>query len=118
TISKPLYDYVSNDGVYQWFLSYRLPKPVAGYIKPVQAAAAVAAPNRTYPTIKDYFDALNRKYGSGTVKYRYCWWERPGAMLAIYPAAGLVLIGGVWPTVLGLLIGAGLGPKRKKDDDY
>jgi hypothetical protein len=51
------------------------------------------------------------------VAYRYCWWEERGFTAAIYPLAGVVLIGGVWPTLLNFLVGIGLGSKKKAAAD-
>jgi hypothetical protein len=96
------FDYIAGDWV-----PYGRFKPVAGYVKSKPAS---------YPSIKDYFDALNRKFGASSVKYRYIWWEERWAIMTMYPLAGLLLIGGVWPTVLGLMVGAGLGKKAKTDD--
>lgn len=86
---------------------YRLPPTTKGYERPAVTS---------YPSITDYFDELNRKYGAGTVKYRYAWWESGLAVMTMYPLGGLLLIGGVWPTVLGLMVGAGFGSKRKKEE--
>ena len=94
-------DYIADNWV-----PYGRFKPIAGYIKPA------ATP---YPSIINYLDELNRKYGSGSVKYRYAWWEGRAAIMTIYPLGGLVLIGGVWPILLGLMIGAGFGGKVKKE---
>jgi hypothetical protein len=111
--AHPRDDYVANDVVrVNSFFDpgyYQLPKPVPGYVKPHQ---------NSYPSITDYLDELNRKYGKGTVSYRYAWWEARWAVMTIYPLAGLLVIGGVWPTVLQLLYGAGLGGKSKKEEEY
>jgi hypothetical protein len=87
--------------------TYVFPKPVAGYVKP--------AAGQSYATINAYFDELNRKYGAGTVTYRYNWWESPLAIITLYPLAGLVVIGGIWPSMIGLLYGMGLGGRRKEN---
>ena len=40
-------------------------------------------------------------------------------MVAIWGGGAVLLIGGVWPTLLSVMIGAGLGrPKSEKKDDY
>ena len=31
----------------------------------------------------------------------------------LYPAVAVIAIGGIWPTIVGLLVGAGLGRKRQ-----
>jgi hypothetical protein len=52
------------------------------------------------------------------VKYRYAWWAAPRHRMLTYSAAGLVLIGGIWPTLLKLLTGAGFGRAREPEPDY
>ena len=34
----------------------------------------------------------------------------------LYPLAAVIAIGGIWPTIVGLLVGAGLGKKREKPE--
>jgi hypothetical protein len=98
---EAVYDLVQND----WSnVMPGGPKPLKGYTKPG---------SRSYATILDYFKEINRKYGGGTVAYRYCWWEETRFTAAIYPLAGIVLIGGFWPTLLNFLVGIGLGRKKK-----
>ena len=103
-IPDPRFDYVAHLSFYNLKL-----KPTAGY---------ASATGREYPNILAYLDELNRKYGAGTVKYRYAWWESKAAVITLYPLAGMVVIGGIWPTVLGLLIGAGFGHKKGKGDEF
>jgi hypothetical protein len=42
--------------------------------------------------------------------YRYAWAEQPMLAGAIWTLGSMALIGGVWPTILGFLVGAGFGP--------
>jgi hypothetical protein len=44
--------------------------------------------------------------------FRYAWWREPAANLTLWALGGAALVGGVWPTLLRFLVGAGLGPKR------
>jgi hypothetical protein len=87
------------------------PKPLKGYAKPT---------TQSYATLLDYFKEIDKKYGRGALAYRYCWWEARGVTAAVYPIAGVVLIGGVWPTLLNFLVGIGLGRKKKAaaEDEY
>jgi hypothetical protein len=101
-VANKKYDYITTDWV-----PYGRFKPVAGYVKTKPVS---------YPTITAYFDALNKKFGPNSVRYRYIWWEERWAVMTMYPLAGLLVIGGVWPTILQLLVGAGLGKKQKADD--
>lgn len=52
------------------------------------------------------------------VKYRYAWQRHPVAVFAACTGGAVVLIGVVWPTLVGLLIGAGLGGVKIDEDDY
>lgn len=53
--------------------------------------------------------------------YRMAWERNPTTLYAMTTIGGVVLIGGVWPTLVGLLVGAGLGrapdPKAGYDLD-
>jgi hypothetical protein len=83
---------------------------------PFKPPGARAAPNETY-TIRDHIDQLAKSHPD--IRYRYAWWNMPAAIVAIWGGGSLLLIGGVWPTVLGLMIGAGLGrPKTEKKEEY
>jgi hypothetical protein len=42
--------------------------------------------------------------------YRYAWQEQPILAGALWIAGSMALIGGIWPAVLGFLVGAGFGP--------
>ena len=83
-------------------------KPVVGYVQ---------SKDTTYPSITTYFDEVNKKYGSGTVRYRYAWWESQMFVMVAYPLAGLFLVGGIWPMVLAMMTGAGLVKKKEKPQE-
>ena len=50
------------------------------------------------------------------VTYQFAWWEIPKYQYAIWTAGCLVIIGGAWPTIVNVLVGAGLGPQKKEED--
>jgi hypothetical protein len=50
------------------------------------------------------------------IKYKNAWWEEPGTAYAVWTGGALAVIGGVWPTVLSLMLGAGLGPQKKEEE--
>ena len=59
---------------------------------------------------------MPRRHPDSAPQFTYLWWYQPGMMTVGGALAGLILIGGVWPTVVRLLVGAGLarepeGPK-------
>jgi hypothetical protein len=49
--------------------------------------------------------------------FRFAWEMESKASMALWATGGLVLIGGVWPTVLNLLLGAGLGRPPKTEEE-
>ncbi len=66
-------------------------------------------------TVKDYLEHI--KSGPG---YRAAWERNSVTATAIITGTSLVLIGGVWPSIIGLLTGAGLvtkKPKKEKKSD-
>ncbi|HWB54906.1 MAG TPA: hypothetical protein VG722_11960, partial [Tepidisphaeraceae bacterium] len=52
---------------------------------------------------------------NSNVKYSVAWWEVPNTQYELWAAGCLVVIGGIWPTILNLLVGAGFGPAKKKE---
>lgn len=56
---------------------------------------------RELPTVLDYLAQLRAKQG---VRYRYAWWWWLKRPMAVSTVASLVLVGGVWPTVLNILL--------------
>jgi hypothetical protein len=68
------------------------------YRPKIGIAGADGATAQEFPSVREFLDALGKRYG---VHYRYAWW-------AAYPVsswtlASLVLIGGIWPTLVNLL---------------
>jgi hypothetical protein len=59
-------------------------------------------------SVRDFLAA-----NAAQVEYRYLWWKHPSLEPAIVMVASVVLIGGIWPIVLNLLIGAGFGRKAE-----
>lgn len=45
--------------------------------------------------------------------YSYAWWSEPRFAYPTWAAAGVLVVGGVWPTIINLMIGAGFAPPRK-----
>jgi prepilin-type N-terminal cleavage/methylation domain-containing protein/prepilin-type processing-associated H-X9-DG protein len=65
--------------------------------------------------IKEYIQRL--KAEGKNVDVREAWWDRTWVKLGWPTAAGVVLIGGIWPVVLGLMVGAGFG-RKKEETEY
>jgi hypothetical protein len=86
------------------------------YLPGPAAAAAVkklnANPN---PTILDYLATVRTAAG---VKYAYAWWEQPWQATAVWTAGSLLLIAGLWPTLIYLIVfGRLTQPPREKGID-
>ena len=105
-----------NDGTARQirYLPHRiyLPRP----FKPMMPAPGAKAGNDY--TVRDYLRDLARTEPAGQVAYRYAWWKEPKTAFALWTAGGVLIIGGVWPTVLQFLVGAGFGRRAPKDPDY
>jgi hypothetical protein len=98
----PFYYYASIP--YVWHL------PVPG-AKPLPADA----------TVMDYLAAAHT--ANPLLHYRFAWELQSNWFTALWVIGGVVVIGGIWPTVLNMLLGAGLGrpPKsveKKEDEAY
>lgn len=83
---------------------------------PVPGAAPVAG-GATY-TVRDYLNDLLKTEAGAAAKYRNAWWRQPAMLVSLWTAGGTLLIGGVWPTVLNLLTGAGFGRRAPDNSDY
>jgi len=67
--------------------------------------------------LKDHTDKINKDHPGAvlTFDYRYNWLETPRAAFTVFPAAGLLVIGLIWPSILGLLVHAGFGHAPDED---
>jgi hypothetical protein len=75
---------------------------------------------KTPVTAVEYFAALEKESPrlKSVLVYRTAWWEIPKVTIALYAAAGFVVIGVIWPTLINVLTGAGFGPQKKPKDEY
>jgi hypothetical protein len=70
-----------------------------------------------YPNVIAYLQSMKKE--NPTLTFRYAWWRETWAIYALWTCASVLLIGGVWPTVVSLMIGAGLGlTGEEKGPDY
>jgi len=51
-----------------------------------------------------------------SLSYRYAWWLTPIGIFALWTGTVTFAVGGVWPTILELLIGAGYGKKHPAEE--
>ncbi|HEY7086607.1 MAG TPA: hypothetical protein VH518_00880 [Tepidisphaeraceae bacterium] len=66
-------------------------------------------------TIQGYLEGLARS--DNTVRFHYGWWLEPKKALIIGSLLGMLIIGGVWPSLLNVMVGAGLGRKADPEED-
>ena len=66
-----------------------------------------------YPNVREYLKKL--KESNPDVKFKYAWYRETWAIYLLWMGASILLIGGVWPSVVSLMVGAGLGitPEEK-----
>jgi hypothetical protein len=76
--------------------------------EPMNGAVA-STPNMTVET---YLLEM-AKQNSG-IKFNVGWWMQPKNATLLGSIGGLVLIGGLWPSLINIMIGAGFGPKRER----
>jgi hypothetical protein len=63
-------------------------------------------------TVLDYLDQMRK---TANVQYRYAWWWWAVTPASLWVIGSLLLIGGVWPTVINLIAFGSLGrPKEEK----
>jgi len=75
--------------------------------------------NQSYPSVGDSLKAVAQQT-KAPVSFRYSWEsERPTA-ISLWTVGTVAVVGGVWPTLINLMVGAGFAPKRekKKKEDY
>ena len=59
------------------------------------------------------------KETDANVKFSYAWYRETWAIYTLWTTASVLLIGGVWPSVISLMVGAGLGlQKQDKGPEY
>jgi hypothetical protein len=68
-------------------------------------------------TVIDYLAELEAK--NPNVGFAANWWDAEPARSITWAAGGALIVGGIWPTIINLLIGAGYGHRsQKKEPDY
>jgi hypothetical protein len=131
-VEPPVKDYMGKS--VQIVIGKRLrysPKDQKEYLVPFYFYAAVpyiehfavpkAPPLKAEATVLDYLN--NAKTVNSLLTYRFAWEYQSQYFTAMWAMGGVVVIGGIWPSVLQILIGGGLGrrPKseaEKANEDY
>ncbi|HEV8606255.1 MAG TPA: prepilin-type N-terminal cleavage/methylation domain-containing protein [Tepidisphaeraceae bacterium] len=91
---------------------------------PTYTRVKFAAPNPYRPifsrqpvgadyTVRQYMQDMARTDPKMTL--RFAWWREPNARVGFWALGGIAVVGGVWPTLVRMMIGAGLGrPVKEK----
>ncbi len=66
-------------------------------------------------TIQKYLQELSATQNQ--VRFTYGWWMEPRTAMVLGTVAGIVVIGGIWPILLNLMIGAGFGRKSEPEPE-
>lgn len=81
---------------------------------PFTYSARIAPPGPNY-SVRHLLD--ERAKADRSV-YRFAWWATTPMTIAFWGGGSLLFIGGVWPIVLNLLVGAGFGAKDPVEAEY
>jgi hypothetical protein len=67
-------------------------------------------------TVRKYLEhhAAEREH----LSVRYMWTHEPRFIYMIWTGAAVAIIGGIWPTIIGLLTAAGMGRRRAAEPEY
>lgn len=89
------------------YIPFQLNAPV-----PFRIPRGPSAPSPTF-TVRDYIAQANP-----SLSYRYVWYASDSAQLMLWTAGSALVVGGIWPLVLRLLVGAGYGRKAPPEPAY
>ncbi len=64
-------------------------------------------------TLQQYLGSVQKELDV-PVSYQSAWWMIPRNAMMLGALGGVAVIGGLWPTLLGVMIGAGIGPKKRE----
>ena len=67
-------------------------------------------------TVRDWLDTEDKKYS--WVKYQYAWWKDPKYCNLVWMGSTFAVVGVIWPMMLSVMSGAGLGKAKAAEGDY
>jgi hypothetical protein len=82
---------------------------------PYKPALPGAVPPSDNPTIQGYLQQVASQ--NNTVRFKYGWWLEPTKAMMLGCIGGMVVIGGIWPTLLNVMLGAGFGRKTDPEEE-
>jgi hypothetical protein len=60
-----------------------------------------------HATVRDYLKSVQAN--NADMSFKYAWYRETWAIFLLWTGASILLIGGVWPSIVSLMVGAGLG---------
>jgi hypothetical protein len=87
-------------------------RPVAYMADTPYKAGAWRGDGEQHATVREYLNAAKQQ--NPEMSYRYAWYRETWAIFLLWTGASVLLIGGVWPSVVSLMVGAGLGLSREE----
>jgi hypothetical protein len=91
--------------------------PVAFIADTPYKAGVWRGESEEYPTVMAYLQHAMKD--NPELSAKYAWYREKWAIFALWTGASVLLIGGVWPSVVSLMVGAGLGfHGEEKGPDY
>jgi hypothetical protein len=87
-------------------------RPVAYMADAPYKAGAWRGGDESYPTVVNYLESV--KAQNSNLSYKVAWWRQPWAVYLLWTGASVLLIGGVWPVLVSVMVGAGFGLKREE----
>jgi hypothetical protein len=92
-------------------------RPVAYMADTPYKAGQYRGMDEQHDTVLKYLETA--KASNAEIKYKYAWYRETWAIYLLWCGASVLLIGGVWPSVVSLMVGAGLGfHKEDQGPDY
>jgi hypothetical protein len=92
-------------------------RPVAYMADTPYKAGVWRGESEQFKDVREYL--AKTKESNPDVAYKYAWYRETWAIYTLWLGASLLLIGGVWPSVVSLMVGAGLGiSSEEKGPEY
>jgi len=68
------------------------------------------------PSVRDFIERAQKRHSE--ISYTYAWWADPKFVWITWIGGGVLIIGGIWPTLLNFMIGAGWGRQKKVKETF
>jgi hypothetical protein len=68
------------------------------------------------PSVRDFIERSVKSHKD--ISYTYAWWTDPKLIWVTWIGGGVVIVGGIWPTLLNFMIGAGWGRAKKEKETF